>query len=168
MKTTAKKNLLQLKDLAQVIGTENYNTSSTILSGASIGQHIRHILEFYMLLLKGVTSGSINYDNRERDNRIETDPEFAVMVIQKLLAGIDTLEEGQIIHFEADYSAYGSLDHKVVSSAGRELAYCVEHSVHHQAIIKAGIIDLKLEELVDDQFGVAYSTLRYRKGSCAQ
>lgn len=168
MKTSARENLLQLKDLAEAISAEQYIQKSEILSGASIGQHVRHILEFYLLLLSGANSGTINYDKRNRDMRIETDPEFAITIIERLLIGLDTLEEGQIIHFEADYSKTGDSENQIVSSVGRELAYCVEHSVHHQAIIKAGLIDLKLEELVDGQFGVAYSTIRYRKDTCAQ
>lgn len=155
-------------DLVEVIGIEHYNTESEILSGATIGQHIRHILEFYLLLLSGSFTGSINYDKHKRDLRIETDPAFATSVIQRFLAGLDTLEEGQIIDFEADYSTMGSSGKRIVSSVGRELAYCIEHSVHHQAIIKAGLIDLQLTDLVDDQFGVAYSTISYRNKSCAQ
>jgi len=168
MKTTAKENLLQLKDLVQVIGTEKYNTSSEILSGATIGQHIRHILEFYLLLVSGSFTGTISYDKRERDLRIETDPAFAKTVIARLVSGIGTLDVHQSVRFDADYSTEGAGDKKISSSVGRELAYCIEHSIHHQAIIKAGLIDLRLVHLVSDDFGVAYSTIRHRNDSCAQ
>lgn len=165
MKTTAKENLLQIKDLAKVIGTEKYNTPSGILSGATIGQHIRHILEFYLLLVSGSFSGTVSYDKRERDLRIENDPGFASKVVDRLLSGINTLDENQAIQFEADYSSGGAAQNMIPSSVGRELAYCIEHSIHHQAIIKAGLIDLQLQDLVNDQFGVAYSTIRYRNDS---
>ena len=168
MKATAKENLNQLKDLVQVLGIEQYNNESDILSGATIGQHIRHILEFYLLLVSGSFSGIINYDKRERDMRIETDPGFTANVIDRLLSGIDTLDETQAVKFEADYSRNGSSQNNISSSVGRELAYCIEHSIHHQAIIKAGLIDLNLKELVNEQFGVAYSTIRYRSDSCVQ
>ncbi len=168
MKTTAKENLLQLKEIVEVLEIESYNKESEILSGATIGQHIRHILEFYLLLVSGSFTGTINYDKRERDMRIETDPSFTNKVIESLLSGIDTLDESQTVKFEADYSKSGSSQNSISSSVGRELAYCIEHSIHHQAIIKAGLIDLHLNDLVNDQFGVAYSTIRYRNESCAQ
>lgn len=168
MKTTAQENLFQLKDLINVIGIKHYNKESSVLSGATIGQHIRHILEFYLLLVSGSFTGTISYDKRERDLRIETDPHFAIKVIDRLLSGVNTLDETQSIKFEGDFSSNGSAQNIISSSVGRELAYCIEHSIHHQAIIKAGLIDLNLNDLVNEQFGVAYSTIRYRNDSCAQ
>jgi uncharacterized damage-inducible protein DinB len=64
---------------------------------------------------------------------------------------------------EADYTIDGSTTNTVNSSVGRELAYCIEHSIHHQALIKAGLFATGLPDLIDKDFGVAYSTIRYRK-----
>jgi hypothetical protein len=66
MKSIAKENLLQLKELLQVMKKEDFNRKTEILSGSSIGQHIRHILEFYLLLVSGSFSGTISYDKRQR------------------------------------------------------------------------------------------------------
>lgn len=168
MKDTAKENLYQLRDLLNNIRAEKYTEKPEVLSGASIGQHIRHILEFYLLLVSGSFSGTICYDKRKRDLRIEEDSDFAVQTIDRLLSGIDTLDENHPVDLEADYSTGGKSQNLIKSSVGRELAYCIEHSIHHQALIKAGLIALGLKELTDEQFGVAYSTIRYRNDSCAQ
>jgi uncharacterized damage-inducible protein DinB len=168
MKSIAKENLLQLKELLQVMKKEDFNRKTEILSGSSIGQHIRHILEFYLLLVSGSFSGTISYDKRQRDKRIEEEPRFAIETINRLITGIDTLDENQLVKFEGDFTADGSADHFVHSSVGRELAYCIEHSIHHQAIIKAGLIAMGLSTLTNENFGVAYSTIRYRKDECAQ
>lgn len=165
---SAKENLAQLRDLVQLIGNEQYNKKSDILSGGTIGQHIRHILEFYLLLVSGSFTGTINYDQRKRDMQIETDPTFAEKAIERILLGITTLEADQIVKFEGDYSRTGSSQNSITSSVGREMAYCIEHSIHHQALIKTGLIDFGLNDIVDKQFGVAYSTLRYRNDTCAQ
>jgi len=168
MKTVAKENLNQIKDLLQNISKQNYIEKPEVLSGASIGQHIRHILEFYLLLVSGSFSGTISYDKRERDTRIENDPEFAINTIERLLSGIDTLEKNLQVKFEADYSVSGASQNVIISSVGRELAYCIEHSIHHQALIKAGLIALGIKDITDEHFGVAYSTIRYRNSLCAQ
>lgn len=168
MKTVAKENLHQLRDLLENISEEKFTDKPEVLCGASIGQHIRHILEFYLLLVSGSFSGTISYDKRERDQRIENDPEFALKTIDRLLSGVDTLEEGLQVKFEADYSVGGSSQNMIKSSVGRELAYCIEHSIHHQALIKAALITLGLKGITDDQFGVAYSTIRYRNNRCVQ
>ncbi|MCA1758587.1 MAG: hypothetical protein LC658_02365, partial [Bacteroidales bacterium] len=87
MKNVAKENLLQLKDLLQVIKTEHFTKKTEVLSDSSIGQHIRHILEFYLLLVSGSFSGTVSYDKRQRDKRIEQDPQFAVATIERLIPG---------------------------------------------------------------------------------
>ena len=168
MKSVAKENLLQIKDLLGNITEVNYTAKLEVLSDASIGQHVRHILEFYILLVSGSFSGTISYDKRERDIRIENNPEFASQTIDRLLKGIDTLDTNLSVKLEADYTKDGNNQNLINSSVGRELAYCIEHSIHHQALIKAGLIALGLGSVTDEHFGVAYSTIRYRKDQCAQ
>ncbi len=168
MKEVAKENLMQLKDLLECIHENDYNSQPEILSGASIGQHIRHILEFYLLLVSGSQSGIINYDSRKRDTRIETDRKFAIATMDGLVTAIDAIDESADVQFVANYTNDEINSRQIKSSVGRELAYCIEHSIHHQAIIRAGLIALDLKKLINEHFGVAYSTLRYRESICAQ
>jgi uncharacterized damage-inducible protein DinB len=155
MKTIAQENLEQLRDLLLVISKENYNKKPDVLSGASIGQHIRHILEFYLLLISGSFEGRICYDKRERNLELE-------------IKGIYLIEENEPLQVEGDFTSSGEQENIIKSSVARELAYCIEHSIHHQALIKAGLIALELKDLTNEHFGVAYSTIRYRNNSCAQ
>lgn len=168
MKELAKNNLFQISNLLEQINQDNYGKSIEILSGASIGQHVRHILEFYILLVSGSFTGIISYDKRKRDVRIEDDPAFAIETINKLISGMDTLNEQEHVQLEGDYSIEGKKQNLISSSVGRELAYCIEHSIHHQALIKTGLIALNQQSLINEEFGVAYSTIRYRNNSCAQ
>lgn len=162
MKTVAKENLKQIESLLKILSKPDYVSKQEIFSGASIGQHVRHILEFYLLLVSGSFTGTISYDKRDRDKRLETDPEFALNLIENLLSGLETLSIDEKIMMEADYTVEGHHENNIVSSIGRELAYCIEHSIHHQAIIKAGLISMGMPEATDTNFGVAYSTIRYR------
>ncbi|MDA3954274.1 MAG: hypothetical protein PF485_11550 [Bacteroidales bacterium] len=168
MKTIAQENLEQLRDLLLVISKENYNKKPDVLSGASIGQHIRHILEFYLLLISGSFEGRICYDKRERNLELETNPKIALEAINKIIKGIYLIEENEPLQVEGDFTSSGEQENIIKSSVARELAYCIEHSIHHQALIKAGLIALELKDLTNEHFGVAYSTIRYRNNSCAQ
>lgn len=168
MKAVAKENLLQIKDLLGNITAAHYTTKPEILSGASIGQHVRHILEFYLLLVSGSFTGMVSYDKRKRDMELENDPELAIQTIARLLKGFDTLDMDFPVKLEADYTAKGNSQNLINSSVGRELAYCIEHSIHHQALIKAALIALNLRNCTNEYFGVAYSTIRYRNDQCAQ
>ena len=168
MKVVAKENLLQIRDLLSSISVDDYTAQPEILSGASIGQHTRHILEFYLLLVSGSFSGTISYDKRVRDIAIENSPQFATQTIDGLIKGIDTLDVYLPVKLEADYTTGGNTQNLINSSVGRELAYCIEHSIHHQALIKAGLIALGQKNVIDEHFGIAYSTIRYRNEQCAQ
>jgi hypothetical protein len=50
----------------------------------------------------------------------------------------------------------------ISTSFERELVYCLDHAIHHQALIKIGLKELDCVDLVNGNFGVAYSTIRYR------
>ena len=163
MKTTAKENLLQLKSLLKSISESDYIKEREVLSDATIGQHIRHILEFYLLLVSGSFTGTISYDKRERDLRIENNLLFATDTIDRLIPAIDTIREDDPVILEADYTIVRESGNTINTTTGRELAYCIEHSIHHQAIVKAGLITMGLSALTDQYFGVAYSTIRYRE-----
>jgi hypothetical protein len=48
----------------------------------------------------------------------------------------------------------------------REVAYNIEHTIHHMALIRVGINETT-NILLPENFGVASSTIKYRK-QCAQ
>lgn len=64
MKAECKQNLEQISGLLEKLSPQQYNYKSKFLSGATIGQHIRHILEFYICIREAVDSKmtAINYD----------------------------------------------------------------------------------------------------------
>lgn len=168
MKKTAKENLEQLHDLLKKISSGVYTSKPEVLYGASVGQHIRHILEFYLLLISGSLEGVVSYDKRSRNLQIENETGHAIRIIAKILTSLELLREEDPVWFEGDLTSGSSGKNRIMSSVGRELAYCIEHSIHHQALIKAGLIAMGMGHLTAENFGVAYSTIRYRDRSCAQ
>jgi len=140
---------------------ETYQYQVSSLSGASIGQHTRHIIELYQCLLNGYAVGIVNYDNRKRVHLLETNREAAIEALaliattlnqpdKELTIQCDSLESGQLIK----------------SNYYREVYYNLEHCIHHQALIKVALVTIGLHA-VPEQFGIAPSTIQYRK-QCAQ
>ena len=64
---------------------QNWN----LLNGNSIGKHVRHIMEFFELLISGSSQGLINYDKRKHETLFETDTRATMVALQQLMTGID-------------------------------------------------------------------------------
>jgi uncharacterized damage-inducible protein DinB len=155
-------NLKEILFMLHRIDHKSFAHQSSLLSNATIGQHVRHILEFYICLLRSQENLIVNYDKRERNLELENNLIYAKKAIEKLIKQLNQLNENTDLFLTGNFSSEENDSLKIKTNLYRELAYCYEHSIHHQALIKIGLIDLSLENCVDDCFGVAPATLRYR------
>ncbi len=159
-----KKNLSETKSLIQQLSVQQFSQPLSVLSGCSIGQHFRHLIEFYVCMFYHIESGIISYDERERDARIENDPEFAMLCIETIISNINALKEDKRLHIRLNLSPEEEKPVVVETSLCRELAYNFEHGIHHLAVIKIGLLQFP-EITVDDNFGIAPSTIRHKNTS---
>lgn len=157
-------NLTVIRSLVEALGEYQYCEPLDILSGASVGAHVRHILEFYICLLRENQGNIISYDERERNHRIETERGFALIAIDNIILKLNGIKGDQPLVLKSDFSPEGNESMLLGTSLFRELGYCLEHSVHHEALIKIGIKSLQHEEILVKDFGVAPSTIRYHSG----
>jgi hypothetical protein len=148
----------QVADLVSKTDSRSFTLPLSVLGGASLGQHVRHIVEFYVCLVDGISASEVNYEKRKRDLDLETVPAFVlekISEIQGVLNSVCFEKELVLEHIICDSVA------KVNSTIARELLYLAEHTVHHFALIKIGIVqhfpDIKLPQ----NFGVADSTVRH-------
>jgi len=148
-------------DLCQSLTPEQYTLKCTMLNGVSISEHLRHSYEFYHCLLLGLETKQLNYEARARDRDIETNLPYTIDCIKKIKARLSSPLKDSLIELHSKESLSGILN----TSLERELVYCLDHAIHHQALIKIGLKEQGLSHLVSQDFGVAYSTLRYRKQS---
>ncbi len=152
------KNLLE--ELRSVIGqmdNAQYSLPLDLLSNSTIGQHTRHILEFYQCFLEGNVTREIDYDLRKRNSKIETDSDFAVEIIQQINDAIENTKDNHIVlkFNNGDESQF------ISSSVERELVYNIEHAIHHMAIIKIAILSRFNNIVLPPNFGIAPSTVKY-------
>ena len=52
----------ELVQLTEKISEEDYSMARTELQGASVGQHVRHMIEMLECLERGYDLGEVNYD----------------------------------------------------------------------------------------------------------
>ena len=148
------------------IDPEVYSRPLDLLFGASIGQHTRHLVEFYQCLLDQLPEAEINYSNRLRDPQIESDPEVALKAILRIVSQLESIDVKASVTLHCSEHFEGS-DTVVESNVGRELLYNIEHTIHHLAIIKIGLAAIAPQIQLPEHFGVAPSTIQHRN-VCAQ
>lgn len=157
---------IQIDKIIHLLPNEVYTKKSKLLHNASIGQHVRHIIELYIELNNGYESGIINYELRKRDLRIETDIQFSSNTIATIVQQLN--KPNKALQLVIDYSFTNTSKMIVDTNYLRELIYNLEHTVHHMALIRVAIKEFTNIKL-DTSFGVAVSTLKYHKEeACAQ
>ena len=164
LKQPIKHVFVQLNESLKQITDAEYSQPSKILFNATIGQHVRHVIELFLCLEKGYSDGIVNYEKRKRDYRIETERQFAIDLLKDIYHRLERPNIDIILEAE-DYTDTAEIV-SVPSNYYRELAYNLEHTIHHMALIRVGINEVSTITL-PDEFGVAYSTIKYRQ-SCAQ
>lgn len=155
--------LQQLDELLTQLNSEEYVQKDTILSGSSIGMHVRHIIEFVGCVLDGEKTGTICYDDRKRDEILQTDVQAVKQQINEISIRIDQVNQEQSIQLVGFYGVPKTFQYNLTSSIERELAYNIEHAIHHMAMIKIAVNQLFPHITLDTQFGVAHSTLRHEQ-----
>jgi hypothetical protein len=162
--STIKLAFQQLIDSIEQLTPTQYATPSSMLFQATIGQHVRHIIELFICLNKGYEKGIINYEKRERDHLIETDKAFACELLYEITHNLNKPDKTLIL--EANHHELTDEEMLVATSYLREVLYNLEHTIHHMALIRVGIKELANIEL-PSSYGVASSTIKYKK-LCAQ
>lgn len=154
----------QLTHLLENLTNDEYSKTLAVLHDNSIGQHMRHTLEFFICLTTGLTSGIVNYDERERDVFLESNTLEALSSIAKLKVAIDQIKDNCGLKlFHQSYDLDANEEHEVDTNLYRELIYNIEHAVHHMALMKIGLSEIKPELELSKDFGVASSTMNYRQ-----
>lgn len=151
--------LLQLDALLAQLDNEVYCQPLPILKGNSLGKHVRHILEVYQELFTGLVQGKVCYDARRRDTQLEQDPNFARRLIVELSKRTDEINKDAGISV---FGNYGEEEVLVGSTLGRELAYNIEHAIHHMAILQICVQHQFPLVVLPANFGLAYSTIQHQ------
>jgi len=155
---------VQLSGSLSQLSPPQYSQPCSTLFNNTIGQHLRHIIELFQCLENGYESGVVNYEKRKRDVLIETDKELATQLLIDLHQVLN--KPNKLLTLEACYDDHINEAIAIETNYYREIAYNLEHTIHHMALIRVGITEISTIQLPDD-FGVASSTIKYRK-QCAQ
>ena len=137
-----------------------FTGASKLMPGGTVGSHFRHCLDFYVSFLRGLESGNVDYDSRDRTPQWETSRERALGALVRVVQDLEALRAEdalRVLQVRGD----GPQDEEgwSRSTVGRELQYLLSHTIHHYAIIGSILRTQDFEPGPD--FGVAPSTLRH-------
>ena len=155
---------VQLSESIRELTPNEYTFPSTILFNATIGQHVRHVIELFLELEQGYATGRVNYEKRKRDYTIETDKDIAIELLHDIYLRLKKFDKHLLLESSCDEHSNDTV--LISTNYFRELMYNLEHTVHHMALIRVGINEVSSVAVPVD-FGVASSTVKYKK-ACVQ
>ncbi|MDH4472581.1 MAG: hypothetical protein QE487_08215 [Fluviicola sp.] len=156
LSTIAIRQLEALSAIIEQLSDEDYSLELPLLEGTSLGKHIRHTLEFHQCLF--AEKKVVSYDNRQRNVLLETDRMEALNCIDELISRLRFVQLDKVIQLSVQY---GSETIVVTSSVKREMAFLIEHTVHHKAILRMALNQYFPLVTFDPSFGYADSTIRF-------
>lgn len=149
--------LKSLSNLLLLLTDQQYNQKIVFLGNASIGGHSRHIVELLKCVTDGYNLGRVDYVNRVRDLSLETDKTLATQELTLMINKVTQSDKYMELVTESDGDGLINI---VRTTYFREIVYNTEHAIHHLALIRVALREMKLN-IVEDDFGMAYSTIKY-------
>ncbi|HMQ15577.1 MAG TPA: DinB family protein [Phycisphaerae bacterium] len=157
--------LRQLAELLAVTSDEQYIQKPVGVIPSSLGGHVRHCLDHFDALCSGASTGGMDYDDRSRGTMVETDRSAAQQSIRRLQDRVALLDASVLTRTVRVTSmlAGDGTSIEALSSLGRELAFVLSHTVHHNALVAAMCKTLGIP--IPERFGYAPSTVAHLDGS---
>lgn len=156
---------VQLHETLDKLTTTQYTQPSNALFSATIGQHVRHIVELFQCLEQGYDIGVVNYEKRKRDKQLETDKNLAIRELHRISHDLSRADKDMLLEMTCDEHSNDVV--AVKSNYYREVIYNLEHTIHHMALIRVGVAEVS-EINLPQGFGVAFSTIKHNSQVCAQ
>lgn len=154
--------LAQGEELLSAVSVDLYTQRVPLAFNASLGGHYRHCLDHFTSLLRGFDADTVDYDHRERDVRIESDPTFALELTRRIRAQLECLPLSSLdvaVRARCEVSYVHGESPVTGSTCGREMVYAIAHAIHHYALI--AVMARLLGATLPDHFGIAPSTVAH-------
>jgi uncharacterized damage-inducible protein DinB len=161
--------LRQTAYLLEICNDEDYVKKLPDFFNATIGAHIRHLLQHTHHVLDMVGSHpedvtTLTYDDRERGEKLERSREKALRDNSRCLSVLESIEADDfvlLVHAEFIGDAESGKKYAVSSTIERELSFVAHHATHHLALINLMLKSLGYN--VYKNVGIANSTAMHHK-----
>lgn len=152
----------QCETLLNLISEEAYVQMTQ--DSASVGTHMRHVLDRFQCLFNGLPAKTVDYDARRRDKSIETSiaaARFAAATLRRKLSDLTRHQELGVELLVRESVHHESPKVSVASNLQRELMGLITHATHHLALMV--MIGKQLGYEFDGDLGKAPSTIIHER-----
>ncbi|MEJ0082694.1 MAG: hypothetical protein WDM78_17475, partial [Puia sp.] len=94
----------------------------------------------FQCLDEGYLKGEVDYEKRKRDKQIETEKDFATDILKEISRQIS--KENKTLWLLTYYNELQEQPENISTNYFREIAYNLEHTIHHMALIRVGLREL--------------------------
>lgn len=153
------KNLYRGIRLLESISDESYSDNSIAPYYSSIGGHMRHILDVFDCIFRGLKSSHVNLIDRKRNELAENYTQHGITYFEQVLKELESLGE---VDFNSIVSVTDDLGMGPVTAnytISGLLIQAHSHAIHHFASVGYVISQLGIE-LPDSDFGFNPTTPR--------
>ncbi|KAI0762650.1 hypothetical protein C8Q74DRAFT_1291421 [Fomes fomentarius] len=139
---------------------EHLTAHSNYIPGSTIGKHLRHARDHFVLLLDANASSPphvLSYDQRLRNTPMESSRTAARDALNECIANLQEAVPKARIAEPITLHAVTPYPQVMETTFGRELWFASLHAIHHWSMVR--VIAGELGVQVEDSFGFAPSTL---------
>ena len=153
-----KTNLQRTISLLKALDDSDYTDSKVGPYYSSIGSHVRHILDFYDCVLRGLPYKKVDLTSRKRNEEVETSCDAALTYVNAIMSSLSDLKFNQDDAIMViDNLGHGNVE--IPYTTGALLAQANTHAIHHYAIV-AQLAYVNGIAIEDEAFGYNPSTPR--------
>lgn len=153
------KNLERGIKLLNSISDEEYSNCTVPPYYSSIGNNMRHILDVFSCIFKGVDNGIIDFSDRERNELAQQKTQAGIAYFDVILEGLEKIKDYNFDTIVAVTDDLGTGEITANYTLGSALIQAHSHTIHHYASIGFIINQLGIE-LPDADFGYNPTTPR--------
>ncbi|EST06763.1 hypothetical protein PSEUBRA_003745 [Kalmanozyma brasiliensis GHG001] len=165
---------------SKAITDSSYTFESKVIAGSTPGKHFRHVLDHLRILTDAIEDWQarsksdsrsilrVDYDSRiaSKMPHIETSVSASLREFERTVDRLYRVfkgSNGRLYNQSLRLCATTPFVVEMDSTVGRELWFCGLHAIHHYALARVILVKELGLKGIDDQFGVAPSTLVHRE-----
>jgi len=153
-----------LENARQIIDLCRDQQYTSMIGEASIGKHMRHLLEFFQSLEDGFASSEVNHEARKRNTDYENSRRNAFKALSKSIQNIKEKIMTEDLDQEVVFMQTLNITGRRISASttiGREIMAVCDHVIHHFASIKMMAVQLGIT--LPKYFGVSTATIHHKR-----